>query len=183
MKYVSLDLETTCFVPDPHHILMVSMVVEDTKNIKPLEELPHLTFFVDNGTLITGSPFALQMNAWILKILADKHGESRYPIHVKYVWPGVVLEFLNRHFGKSRIVAAGKNVAGFDLQFLPIEIKDRFVHRVLDPGSIFIDWETDEVPPDMKTCMRRAKILSEVTHDAYEDALDVINLLRTQYVK
>lgn len=183
MKYVSLDLETTCLVPDPHHILMVSMVVEDTKNIKPLEELPHLTFFVDNGTLITGSPFALQMNAWILKLLADKHKPALYPIYDRHIWPGVVLQFLNTHFGSSKVVAAGKNVAGFDLQFLPMEIKDRFVHRVLDPANMFVDWETDEVPPDMKLCMERAKIVGEVSHSAYYDALDVIRLLRTQYVK
>ena len=181
MKYVSLDLETTCLEPDPHNILMVSMVVEDTNDNKPLEELPHLTFFVKNGTLITGSSFALNMNSWILKILAENKGP--YPIYGKYTWPGAVLQFLNIHFGSSKVVAVGKNVAGFDLQFLPIGVKDRFHHRVIDPGSMFIDWNVDEVPPDMNICKCRAGIAGEVTHNAYEDALDVIKLLRTKYVK
>jgi hypothetical protein len=164
------------------------MVVEDTKNIKPLEKLPHLTFFVDNGRLIMGSPFALYMNAWILKILAEneapsKRPEASYKIYGKFDWPKIVSFFLDEHFGSSKIVATGKNVSGFDLQFLPIELKDRFCHRVLDPGSMFVDWENDEVPPGMPLCKLRAGIEGLVTHNAYEDALDVIRLLRTQYVK
>jgi oligoribonuclease (3'-5' exoribonuclease) len=61
MKYLSLDLETTCLQPSPKHILQVSMVVEDTDlALVPVTGLPHFTCFVKHDR-IEGEAYALGM--------------------------------------------------------------------------------------------------------------------------
>lgn len=85
----------------------------------------------------------------------------------------------------SNLIVAGKNVSGFDKPFLeklPHWNRVFKIHqRTLDPTLEFIDWEKDMVPPNLTTCKQRAGISGEVTHDAIEDAWDVIQLLRTKY--
>jgi hypothetical protein len=58
-----------------------------------------------------------------------------------------------------------------------IEIKK----RIIDPAVLFADWQNDEVLPNLTTCKIRAKTGDNVTHNALEDAWDVIELMRTQY--
>lgn len=180
MKYVSLDIETTCLRPSPDHILMVSMVVEDTLADTPVEELPHFTAFV-NLPHVSGDVYALAMNGWILEIIAGRT-DGQYPVlGFNETW-AEAHRFLTVHFGPTaRITAAGKNVAGFDLPFLPRDLRDRFRHRVIDPGSLFLNFREDKAPPDLLTCLTRAGIDKPVAHDAREDAMDVIRLLRTRY--
>src|SRR5581483_3412746 len=128
MKYVSLDLETTSLQPKPDHILMVSMVVEDTSSpIVPVEELPHFTCFVNPGR-IQGEAYALGMNGWILDYISGRKKDAPYPVLLadyytareegKANWEEAASEFLDLHFGKEKITVAGKNVASFDLKFL-----------------------------------------------------------------
>lgn len=183
MKYISLDLETTGLVKDPNNILQLSMVVEDTTKLMPLRELPHLTAFVDQGTF-TGSAFALQMNAWILKEIANanKGIDTKYPVVQPLALWDSVHDFINEHFGRRNALVAGKNVASFDLQFFPENVRARFKHRVIDPGPMFINWKIDDSPPDLATIKKRCGLDPGVSHDAYEDALDVIQVLRTQYM-
>jgi hypothetical protein len=83
------------------------------------------------------------------------------------------------------ITVAGKNFAVFDKLFLEklpnwndtFELRRRFI----DPATLFTDWQNDEYLPDLATCKKRAEINGIVTHDALEDAWDVIQLMRTQY--
>lgn len=189
MKYLSLDLETTCLQPSPKHILQVSMVVEDTlKREVPVTQLPHFTCFVKHNR-IEGEAYALGMNAWILDLISgrDKNQTSPYPIYAapdpspQGTWVDMAQRFLNEHFGNNKITVAGKNVAGFDIPFLPINISRNFRHRVLDPGSLFVNWMEDEYPPDFAKCKQRAGIDTPVAHDAREDAMDVIRCLRMFY--
>lgn len=193
MKYVSLDIETTCIAPArPENILMVSMVVEDTSSPQvPVEELPHFTCFVSQPKL-TGNPFALGMNAWILDYISGRTKNPPYPIYrcgtdaeyyLQRDWTSEALIFLVQHFGGTRVTVAGKNVAGFDLPFLPGRLRDCFRHRVIDPGALFLDWSSDTMVPDLAVCKQRAGIDTPVAHDAREDAMDVIRLLRTGYVQ
>lgn len=183
MKYVSLDLETTSLIPNPENILQVSMVVEDTSKPEvPVEDLPHLTFFVKRDVII-GEAYALAMNSWILDILSGRTVPEKAPlIYKNNAWVSVARDFLDEHFGGKRATLAGKNVASFDLQFLPKEIKDKFKHKVLDPGTLYINWETDKESPNFETCKRRAGLDPKVAHDALEDARDVIRLFRA-YIK
>ncbi len=181
MKYLSLDLETTCLTPATENILQCSMVVEDTTKKTSCMNLPHMTFFI-NADKITGSAYALAMNAWILDIVSGrKENTTGYEIYDS--WPErEVRDFLDKHFGDSKkITVAGKNVAGFDIPFLPTSVRRRFKYKVIDPGCMMINWNTDTEVPDLKKCKELAGLSKEVAHDAREDALDVIRVLRTLY--
>lgn len=183
MKYLSLDLETTCLQPHPQHILQVSMVVEDTDSplIVPVESLPHFTCFVKHDR-IEGEAFALGMNGWILDIISGRNKDYKgYQVLTHNEWVGIAEAFLNSHFGPSKITVAGKNVAGFDIPFLPREISRKFRHKVLDPGPMMVNWKTDDQVPNFDNCKKRAGIDTPVAHDAREDAMDVIRCLRTFY--
>lgn len=197
MKYISLDIETTSLVPDPKNILMVSMVVEDTKNPLPLDQLPHFTCFVEQ-MVVSGEPMALFMNGWILEILARKK-KSIFPIYRNaedfpdfpddMMWQTQALRFLIKNFPenfyengllKKAINLAGKNVASFDLQFMPREIKECFHYQTIDPGSVFIDWSNERLL-GLSKIKSKCGFNGSVSHNAYEDALDVIRVLRTTY--
>ena len=83
------------------------------------------------------------------------------------------------------INVAGKNFASFDKHFLERLPRwkqiIRLRQRIIDPSVIFTNWNEDKSMPSLYECKQRAKIQGIVTHDALEDAWDVIQLLRTQY--
>lgn len=183
MKYISLDIETTCLNPKtPENILMLSMVVEDTKNIKPLEELPQMTTFFKQDSY-TGEAYALQMNSWIFEILSGKTvKDGRFEI-VNGInsdsYRNKVNEFFMEHFGTERATLAGKNVMSFDYLFLPDWLKGMFKSRMIDPGCLFMNFETGI--KDLSSIKRDLGMGDIVIHNAYEDAIDVIRILRTKY--
>jgi hypothetical protein len=80
---------------------------------------------------------------------------------------------------------AGKNFGTFDklfLQELPWWQKlIRTRQRVLDPAILMVDWKNDKSLPNLTTCKERADIQGVVTHNALEDAWDVIEVLRKFY--
>ena len=81
------------------------------------------------------------------------------------------------------INVAGKNFASFDKHFLERLPRWKQVirvrQRIIDPSVIFTSWNEDKSMPSLYECKQRAKIQGIVTHDALEDAWDVIQLLRT----
>jgi hypothetical protein len=83
------------------------------------------------------------------------------------------------------INVAGKNFATFDKKFLEKlpwwQKLIRIRQRVLDPAILFVDWKEDESLPSLDKCKNRAGIHGLVTHNALEDAWDVIELLRKRY--
>jgi len=83
------------------------------------------------------------------------------------------------------INVAGKNFASFDKIFLERLPRWKQVvsirQRIIDPSVIFTNWNEDKTLPNLQSCKERAKIEGIVTHNALEDAWDVIQLLRTQY--
>lgn len=82
-----------------------------------------------------------------------------------------------REFAQKKLVAAGKNFNGFDKHFLPSGLTSRLHYRVIDAGSVFIDW-SKELPPSLDD-LRGAK----VAHRSLEDARDVVRILRRDYVR
>ena len=80
---------------------------------------------------------------------------------------------------------AGKNFGTFDklfLQELPWWQKlIRTRQRVLDPAILMVDWKNDKSLPNLTTCKERAGVDGIVTHNALEDAWDVIEVLRKFY--
>lgn len=90
--------------------------------------------------------------------------------------------------GKTKpitINAAGKNFGTFDKPFLVqlpwfqklITIRQ----RILDPAILCVNWETDEQLPNLTECKKRTGVEGIVTHNALEDAWDVIQVLRKNY--
>ena len=83
------------------------------------------------------------------------------------------------------INVAGKNFATFDMLFLKqlpwwqklIKIRQ----RVLDPAILMVDWKNDSSLPNLKQCKERGGIEGIVTHNALEDAWDVIEVMRKFY--
>ena len=80
---------------------------------------------------------------------------------------------------------AGKNFGTFDklfLQELPWWQKlIRTRQRVLDPAILMVNWNNDKSLPNLTTCKERAGVDGIVTHNALEDAWDVIEVLRKFY--
>jgi len=87
---------------------------------------------------------------------------------------------------KVYLNVAGKNFATFDKVFLEqlprwkqlIDVRN----RILDPAILFVDWVNDEALPGLGKCKERANVKGIVTHNALEDAIDVVEILRTKYV-
>lgn len=84
-----------------------------------------------------------------------------------------------------RITAAGKNFGTFDKLFLERLPKWKQLikinQRVLDPSILFVNWKDDEALPNLSLCKKRAGFDEVVSHNALEDAWDVVELLRKDY--
>jgi oligoribonuclease len=98
---------------------------------------------------------------------------------------GIAYPTLTSNMPKVYLNCAGKNFAGFDKKFLEKLPRWKQVFsirsRVLDPGILFVDWINDESIPSLDECKKRAGIDGVVTHNAVEDAMDVVMLLRKCY--
>ncbi len=179
MKILSLDLETSSLEPHTDNILMLSGVVEDLNDSKLLGQLPQFTVFI-RRQVVTGQPYALAMNKWILDIIS---GKKKTPKGFEVIEPSQLCfrfeNFIHDNFGyEVKATLAGKNVGVFDLQFLPKSMQNLFNRRVLDVGTLWLDPAVDDEIPNIKTCLKRAGLPEKVTHHAYEDALQTISLIR-----
>ena len=177
MPYVSIDLETTGLDPETCQILEIGAIYD---NGGMLETLPIFHRYIAHP-VYTGEPYALALNAKILRRLSGPHDNS-------VLSPGQVAESFYSWLraqgwdGKTSLTPAGKNFASFDKQFLDrlpgFKRTVKLNHRVLDPTLFYWLPGTDERLPDSKTCMERAGIKGKVAHTAVEDAEMVIRLIR-----
>lgn len=209
-KYVSIDIETSGLDPENCQILEFGAIVEDTEKKLSFDEIPKFKKVIYHEE-IKGNAFALNMNARLLKILADY--QSKYD---KFNARKITLEelksfakennittlkglvtdfysFLEPHFNngvdwgadKIEINVAGKNFGMFDYNFIKkvpdIDRLVRFRSRVLDPAILCVDWKNDSSLPGLLECKKRQNIEGIVTHDSIEDAWDVIQVLRKFY--
>jgi oligoribonuclease (3'-5' exoribonuclease) len=196
MPYVSIDIETTGLNPETCQILEIGAVFDDwTLSIK---DLPTFHCYVVHKQIV-GQPYGLALNADTLRKLANPPpgdsrrftpgvGEKQCDPNEVYLRPEMVagdmaawLNTLGWPLDKSLNVA-GKNFASFDRQFLKrlpeFEHKVHLSHRTLDPAMLY--WlPTDDKLPDSKTCYERAGMNPTVAHTALEDAISVVQLLRT----
>lgn len=87
--------------------------------------------------------------------------------------------------GQLKVNVAGKNFANFDKVFLEklpgFTDLIRFRQRILDPVTTYTDFVNDEEAPNMEKCFNRLGVNHKVSHDALDDAWDVISLLRPMY--
>jgi oligoribonuclease len=100
-------------------------------------------------------------------------------------WCGKKIPAINRGTKPSYITVAGKNFGTFDKLFL--EKLPRWKQlirtrsRLIDPSVLFVDWKNDNDLPSLNTCKERAGVSGAVTHNALEDAFDVIQVMRKFY--
>jgi oligoribonuclease len=116
----------------------------------------------------------------------DTVGWSHAQISTRFkIINGTLYPILGSNMVKTYLNCAGKNFAGFDKKFLERLPRWKQVFsirsRVLDPGILFVDWINDESVPGLDECKKRAGINGIVTHNAVEDAMDVVMLLRKCY--
>lgn len=201
MKYVSIDIETTGLNRENDQILEVGAVIEDTDKQLDFDEIPKYKAII-NHDRISGSVYALNMNARILEILAnipkDIEERTEYIIKHNIISPHDFAlsfqSFLTNHittFDKKisnstvKIVVAGKNFSTFDKVFLEklprVTEYMSFGHRSIDPANLYIDFENDKEIPSLNECLDRAEIDDKVTHNALLDAWDVVRVLRKKY--
>jgi DNA polymerase III epsilon subunit-like protein len=101
------------------------------------------------------------------------------------VLDGKIKPVINSSTRPITINVAGKNFATFDMLFLKqlpwwqklVKIRQ----RVLDPAILMVNWKGDTSLPNLKQCKERAGIEGIVTHNALEDAWDVIEVMRLFY--
>jgi DNA polymerase III epsilon subunit-like protein len=173
LSYVAVDIETTGLNPDTCQILELGAVFEDWS--QPMAKLPTFHRYIAHNT-VTGDPFALQMNATCLKKIATRTpGDLDFCLIQDLFWQ--FRQWLQECGWYDKITPAGKNFANFDYQFLKKCGFNIFLHRTLDPTTLY--WQPeDEKLPDMKTCLLRAGMSGHVAHTALEDALSVVHLIR-----
>lgn len=208
MIYVSIDIETSGLDPALHKTLSIGAIIEDTSKKLPWDEIPKFNAVIIQNEIV-GSPRALTMNKKIIEdigIYLEGTSEERLGLAISsqcefYEKDDVIKEFYkflwSNGFGEGNIPTigsntkpitinvAGKNFGTFDklfLQQLPWWQKlIRTRQRVLDPAILFCDFKNDESLPSLNTCKERAGIYGLVTHNALEDAWDVIEVLRKFY--
>lgn len=145
MKYASIDLETTGIDNERSQILSVGIVIEDTANVLPINELPRIEIGVTRHNIV-GEMFALNMNKQLIEdinsYMCAKTPEERTEISLRtgrvYVEESqvakTILDFFLHHkfFGEDvkenvfecknhpplYFTAAGKNFVSFDQKFL-----------------------------------------------------------------
>lgn len=172
----------SCYVAHPNYNISSSLAAkEDTfrtlATIKKISEFQHSK---ELSTPVYGGAGMKNENGDIFttpnelgRLIARWLDESNYP---------------KNDYGKFYIKPAGKNVSSFDIPFVKNTISDWFHHfsfssRCLDPAILYFDHLRDEDLPDLSECKRRAGVESYVSHDALDDAIDVINLLRNHFNK
>lgn len=190
MTYLSLDIETTGLDPATCDVLEVGVYYEDTDARASRDRLPCFHKYILKDSY-RGEPFALAMNQRIFqKILElNKQRLKGEPTPELCAHPDLLADsfyqWLYDYDIRLPIPIGGKNVSGFDLPFLKANFRAwtqfKFHHRVVDPGMLYFDPRTDKVPPDLKECKKRAGLPELVSHEALDDAWDVIQLVRTKF--
>lgn len=186
-KLLSLDIEATGLNKERHDILSIGMIVVDTDKVgkKPkLKDLPHLYIAIKHEE-ISGNLYALNMNKDLIEGIVKGHVEGAKLLDVVEAGQ-TIADFLDTHFGENKITVIGKNAATFDIPFIESQFwmtlgGKRFHHRVLDVGSMYYDPNVLDEVPNLKQCKELAGIDGIVTHNALEDAFDVVLLERLKF--
>lgn len=174
--YVSIDIETTGLDKQKVHVLQLAAIYDNGKDI---EDLPTFDRIIKWPIISHGEEYAMNLNRGLLR-------------RAYQVREGVVsIEQARRDFEKwldfvqpsGRFTAAGKNVQGFDMPILANPVNRfslrRFLHRALDPGSMYTD-EFDHIPTldEINSVTGR----KAVSHDALDDAWDVVYAIRYKWL-
>lgn len=198
MKVIHLDLETTGLDWNTCHVVSVAMVADDTNNRMPLEELPKFYKKLRRHSY-SGEPRALAMHRQLFDDIANNTPDVIFHSEIA----SEMAQWLcNLNWG-DKFNICGKNVAGFDFNFLALRtvsdhcyncfsrqgasiyIRDslqqkyQFRGRVIDIGTLYADFDDDESIPSTQQCIDRSGLKIEGSvHDALDDCMISVKLLR-----
>jgi oligoribonuclease len=197
MIYCAIDIETTGLDPKIHDIIEFAAILDDLRNPRPLTELPVFHSYFKKEYYV-GDAFALSMHAEIFRKIANPPEpviSTQKVLEQTMLVTDLPVAFCNwlarnnhPYDEKKKVFTvnvSGKNAAGFDIPFLKAKSNwtpyIHFRHRVVDPGSLYFNPAIDDQLPDSKICMERAGLSGDVKHNAVEDALVVVKLLRNKF--
>ncbi len=209
MKVSSIDIETTGTIPGFHQLIQFAIILDDFSKQEPLDRLPKFKCYIAHDHYNIDAKLASKNDVFHTLEIIGKISKMQQTKEFKlngvafdengemYVSPfeisGILYNFFEKHnqlkdeAGKFVINAAGKNVGSFDIPFINntfTDLKSYFTlsYRTLDPTILFMDPLNDEELPNLTTCKERAGFKkTEVSHDAFEDALDIVSLLRYHF--
>lgn len=203
--YVSMDCESTGIEIANVDILQVGAVIDriphdlDPKKLTPLNKLPtFMCYFLPPNGIFKGEPQGLAMNAKILQTIADKSKIIKEDPSKKdlFVHPQKfgskfkqwLLKYENElRYEKDKVytLVAGKNFDKYDRQLLSVktDLDKHVIFRgaAIDPGILMLQPGMKKIP-SLFECKEISNVKGIVTHDALDDAFDVIECLRKHYV-
>jgi len=136
-------------------------------------------YFLNPGEVVEAFYEFLYLNGIVDNLTIDYTGPWKTGLS------GKSIPALSSRMKPVTITCAGKNFSTFDKLFLERlprwQQAIRIKQRVLDPAILYVDWKEDTEVPNLNKCKERAGIQGLVTHNALEDAWDVIEVLRKKY--
>lgn len=173
--YVSIDIETTGLDRQKVHVLQLAAIYDNGKDI---EDLPTFDRIIKWPIISHGEEYAMNLNRGLLRrayqndrVVSIEHARLDFEKWLEKIQPS------------GRFTAAGKNVQGFDMPILVNPVNRfslrRFLHRALDPGSMYTH-DFDHIPTldEINSVTGR----KAVTHDALDDAWDVVYAIRYKWL-
>jgi DNA polymerase III epsilon subunit-like protein len=180
MKYIAIDIETTGLDFHRNQILEIGMIADDLNTNETINNLPQFHCYVTHD-IIRGDPYALHMNAEILRRISVKEEPFKY-YGGKFVVERISAWLNAIGYKDEKPTFAGKNAAGFDLPFLDSTVDFRRIkrtHRTIDVGNLFVNLLDDVKLPDLTECLKRAGFDGPTAHHtAIGDCTDVVKLVR-----
>lgn len=212
MKYVSINVETTGWDVDYCQILSMNAIIDDLETQKSLDMLPRFHAYFSYPRIM-GSPRALAHNSNILKKLSEVSspmtledirkrpaGPQKY-IDIVMDGRSTIPAIVFRNFlkdngynmpsdiddrGRICIIPAGKDFAFFGRKFLEslpgLSEQVSMGHCCLDPSILYVE-PNDTAIPSLSQCIHRSGEKPQQIHEALDDALSVIKLLRKKWVR
>lgn len=189
MRYVALDTETSGLDPQKHDLLEVGAIYDDLKLAYiPKQDPFHAVIIPYGDFLICPVVAKMHQRLWDLMEKVDKEELDYQGWYldegIAFCRPEALVDafekWLQSNGFDNKITIAAKN-PNFDREALysvdRFKKRIRIRYRMIDPMHYFIR-RTDDVPPNLTECMKRAGEQIQNLHSAVDDAWAVAKLMR-----
>jgi len=178
--YIALDIETTGLDPETCQILEIGAVYNDMS--RPVAKCQTFERLIDHKT-ITGSPYALRMNANLISRIADGEGvDLDGAVADLMCW----ITYLANRDKFDTVHLVGKNVGSFDVPFLkrvPSWQAFLFHYRCLEVGSMYATPDGISGQAELIANIERMYEIPGREHEALHDAMVSLALVRDKWTQ